>query len=554
MNKRFLTAMVLTFLCWSVYLRWFSPRRPPLIEPPVAEGAFEPEATSPLGTTPPATDAPKTERAAPVAGQGSVQDDQERTIEVVTPLYRAELSNRGGILKRFVLGEHRGKDGKPLEMVAQVASETLGVHPLNVTVDDPSQNESLRRALFKASTERLSLASGEVGILELVWSDGRGLSSVRRLEFTGGSYALKLHSTVSSSGGEIPQKVWIGPGLGDESLAGRYVQPDKGFIEAGSELKLLPASSVDASAGASVNVQVVGVSGHYFAGLLVATGKGYAASLRKDTLDVAGADGKKTKRDFITAAIEVPRGPADVTVFIGPKEEGVLRDLAPDLRLEALIEYGDWLRHIVRPLHQALQWTYAYVGNYGWAIVLLTVAINVLLSPLKHFSYISMRKMQALAPQVKRIQERYKKLKPTDPRRQEMNAEVLSLYREHKVSPFSGCLPMVLMIPFFFAFYRLLSVSIELRHAPFFGWVQDLSGPDPFYVLPILMGVSQIVIQKMTPQTTADPVQAKMMMIMPAVFVVFLVTAPSGLVLYWFVNNLISLGQQLLTNRLVSAS
>jgi YidC/Oxa1 family membrane protein insertase len=160
-----------------------------------------------------------------------------------------------------------------------------------------------------------------------------------------------------------------------------------------------------------------------------------------------------------------------------------------------------------------------------------------------------MRKMQKLAPQIQRIRDRYKKVKPTDPRYQQMNQEIMTLYKEHKVNPVSGCLPMLLMIPFFFAFYRLLMASIELRHAPFLLWIQDLSQFDPYFVLPILMGVSQIAIQRMTPQTTVDPVQAKIMQFMPIMFTFILAKAPAGLVLYWFSNNLVSMVQQVVTNR-----
>lgn len=209
------------------------------------------------------------------------------------------------------------------------------------------------------------------------------------------------------------------------------------------------------------------------------------------------------------------------------------------------------MRHLALPLRSALMWIHGFVGNYGWSIVLLTVLINVALIPLKHHSYVSMRKMQKLAPQIKKINERFKKLKPTDPKQQDKNREVMQLYKENNVSPMSGCLPMLLMIPFFFAFYRLLMVSIELRHAPFMLWIQDLSTFDPFFVLPIAMGVTQIAVQKMSPQTSADPVQQKIMMMMPIMFVFILAWAPAGLVLYWFVNNLVSIGQQTLTNRVL---
>jgi YidC/Oxa1 family membrane protein insertase len=240
---------------------------------------------------------------------------------------------------------------------------------------------------------------------------------------------------------------------------------------------------------------------------------------------------------------------ASLQAFVGPKEHDRLAQLAPGM--ERVIDYGDWMRVLALPLRSALLWINGFVGNYGWSIVLLTILINIALIPLKHHSYKSMRKMQKLAPQIKRINDRYKKLKPTDPKQQDKNREVMALYKENNVSPMSGCLPMLLMIPFFFAFYRLLMVSIELRHAPFMLWIQDLSTYDPYFVLPIAMGVTQLAVQKMTPQTSADPMQQKIMMMMPIMFVFILAWAPAGLVLYWFVNNLVSIGQQTLTNRIL---
>jgi len=195
-------------------------------------------------------------------------------------------------------------------------------------------------------------------------------------------------------------------------------------------------------------------------------------------------------------------------------------------------------------------WVYSWAGNYGWAIVLVTALINLLLAPLKHYSYVSIRRMQKISPQVKRIQAKYKSLKATDPKRREMNQEMVGLYREHNVSPVGGCLPMLLMIPFFFAFYRLLIASVELRHAPFALWVQDLSREDPFFILPILMGASQLVMQRMT-STGAEGIQAKIMLFMPLIFTLILAWAPSGLVLYWFANNILSMGQQYVTMRIM---
>ena len=193
----------------------------------------------------------------------------------------------------------------------------------------------------------------------------------------------------------------------------------------------------------------------------------------------------------------------------------------------------EWL---VVPLLGALKWMHGYVGNYGWSIILLTILINLVMFPLRHKSVVSMRKMQALQPQLKAIQDRYANLKVTDPARQKMNTEVMNLYREKGVNPASGCVPMLLTMPVLFAFYSLLSQAIELRGAPFGLWIHDLSQPDPYYVIPLLMGATMFWQQRMTP-TTADPTQQRMMMFMPIDVQRHLPRLPSGLAIYYFVSN-----------------
>jgi YidC/Oxa1 family membrane protein insertase len=220
-----------------------------------------------------------------------------------------------------------------------------------------------------------------------------------------------------------------------------------------------------------------------------------------------------------------------------------------DRDLVRSIDFGifAWL---VVPLLRALKWVNGFVGNYGWSIIVLTVLINLAMFPLRHKSVVSMRRMQDLQPEVKTIQERYAKLKMSDPARQKMNTELMSLYRERGVNPASGCVPMLLTLPVLFAFYSMLSVAIELRGAPFVGWIHDLSLYDPLYITPVLMGVTQFVQTKMTP-STMDPMQQKMMMLMPIIFMSMFLWAPSGLVLYWTTSNLWAIGQQVVTNRLI---
>ena len=180
------------------------------------------------------------------------------------------------------------------------------------------------------------------------------------------------------------------------------------------------------------------------------------------------------------------------------------------------------------PLLRSLKWVNGFVGNYGWSIIILTIIINLMMFPLRHKSVVSMRKMQEIQPEVKAIQDRYSKLKATDPAKQKMNQELMALYRERGVNPASGCVPMLLTMPVLLAFWALLSTAIELRGAPFFGWIHDLSAHDPLYITPVLMGVSQFWQQKMTPSAGMDPTQQKMMLIMPVIFTVMFLWLPAG--------------------------
>jgi YidC/Oxa1 family membrane protein insertase len=262
---------------------------------------------------------------------------------------------------------------------------------------------------------------------------------------------------------------------------------------------------------------------------------------------VTVAGDANTQRNFLSLAIRYEKGPRDAQFFVGPKELEGLR--AVDPQLVYAINFG-MFDFLVVPLLQSLKWVHEYVGNYGWAIIILTLLINLVLFPLRHKSLVSMRKMQSIQPQVKAIQDRYADLKVTDPARQKMNTEIMNLYREKGANPASGCVPMLLTMPVLFAFYSMLSQAIELRGADFGFWIHDLSIKDPYYVTPLLMGVTMFWQQWMAP-TTADPMQARMMMFMPVVFTVMFLGFPSGLAIYYLVTNLFQIGQQYFTNWLI---
>ncbi len=245
------------------------------------------------------------------------------------------------------------------------------------------------------------------------------------------------------------------------------------------------------------------------------------------------------------------KGPANVippgqpgvfnySLYLGPKDHTILK--AQNIGLENAIDFGDWLKWLAMPLLAALKFLYGYVHNYGIAIIILTILIKVIFWPLGNKSYKSMKEMQKLQPKMAALREKYKDDKT------KLSQESMALYKTHKVNPLGGCLPMVVQIPVFFGLYKCLLYAIELRHSPLFWWIQDLSAKDPYYITPIIMGATMFIQQKMTP-TGADPMQAKIMLFMPIIFTFMFLNFPSGLVIYWLFNNIISIGQQVYINR-----
>jgi len=296
-------------------------------------------------------------------------------------------------------------------------------------------------------------------------------------------------------------------------------------------------------------IEYAGVDDNYFMTAVLFPGS-IKISFRPVTIPPPPGS-KDPGRDLVAYSID-PNAPAPssppLKFFAGPKDFDVLASI--DRNLVRAIDFG-YFAVLVVPLLRSLKWINGFVGNYGWSIILLTIIINAIMFPLRHKSVVSMRKMQEIQPEVKAIQDRYAKLKTTDPAKQNMNKELMALYRERGVNPASGCVPMLLTMPVLFAFYSLLTTAIELRGAPFVGWIHDLSSHDPLYITPVAMGLSQLWQQRITPASGVDPAQQKMMMFMPVLFTGMFLWAPSGIALYWLMSNLWGIGQQYLTNYLI---
>jgi YidC/Oxa1 family membrane protein insertase len=418
--------------------------------------------------------------------------------------------------------------------------------------DNEALSSRLNEALFQPSARRTAVKPAQEATLTFEYEDEAGLHATKTfaIQKDRQPYLLGFDAVVTDNAKPVSLIVHGGVGVGDLTrgggggfLFGLYTQAAQGIFYKDEEVTRLPPGSIRTDAAHAGTFRYVGMDDHYFLGVLLPGNQSVRADYR-----VVPIPGSEEGRELVSYTVRFDTKPSEVRAFLGPKDFDMLA--ATDRELVRTINFG-FFAFLAVPLLHALQWVHGYVGNYGWAIVILTVIINVLIFPLRHKSVVSMRKLQALQPQVKAIQERYKQLKVTDPARQKMNTELMNLYREKGVNPASGCVPMVFTFPILFAFYALLSQAIELRGAPFMLWIKDLSVHDPYYVTPLLMGATMILQQRMTPTTGMDPVQQKMMTMMPVMFTVFFLWVPSGLVVYWLLSNVWTIGQQFLTNKLI---
>ena len=434
-------------------------------------------------------------------------------------LLSATVSSEGGVLKSYQLKTNYVTSGQPLELINSVSATSVG-WPLAITTGDPRVDALLSRGIYvvKRDGDKLSLEFATEGY------------HVRKtMEFDPDNYQFTLTTALEKSGEPVPHQVVWQAGFGDQSVPD---EPKKKNAVYDADAKFARVGLSGIKAPQDVTTALIGAEDQYFMTMLLLP---KPAPVKIAESDFTAADGTTSRALRLT----VP-GAEPVRVYVGPKEAERLRKADP--RLEAILDYG-WFGFISKPvILPVLNWIYKYVRNYGWAIVLITILVNFVLFPLRLKSQISMQKMQKIQPQVNTLQDKYKKLKSTDPRRAEIQAEIMKLYQEHG-SPIGGCLPLLLQMPVMLAFYNMLSVSIELRHAPWILWIHDLSVPDPYYIIPILMAVAMVIGQKMTP-TSVDPAQAKMMLIMPVMMTVFFLWVQSGLTLYWLTSNLVGIGQQ----------
>ena len=544
MEKRVLLAVVLSFGVLYAFQAMF-----PQPEPP-KPGAAAPSAVS-APQSPAAEANPQTPASAPAqlepAAAPLVADASERDIVVESEAVHATFTTRAGALKSWRLKNYLDRNGQPLELVPQdVPAGTP--RPFTLAVDDAAVSATLAQGLFRPSAPSVAVGT-TASTLTFEYSDASGLSATKQFTFDPASpYVVSVSASVTRGGAPLVPTIQWGPALGtarDADSAGYYNQPPRAILHQGGEERY-DAAKLAEIANVQGAYEFAGVDDHYF--MVAAVGLKEPINLQYEALQLPlRPNTAKPPPPYVSWSARFNGPPSNVRFFAGPKDYDVLRGIGPELT--RAIDFG-MFAFLVAPLLRSLKWINTYIGNYGWSIVALTVLINLVMFPLRHKSVVSMRKMQEIQPEIKAIQDRYAKLKITDPARQKMNTEMMALYKERGVNPASGCVPMLLTLPVLFAFYAMLSVAIELRGAPFFGWIKDLSLHDPLYITPVLMGLTQFVQTKMTP-STADPTQQRIMLLMPLMFMGMFLWAPSGLVIYWTISNIWAIGQQAITTRLI---
>ena len=462
---------------------------------------------------------------APAASVNSVFKKVDRSGEtdvvINTPLYTATLSTIGGGVKSWKLKKYKQEiksDSKNIEMVS---SAEKGLYPFQVF------DSNGKPVIFNTSSENMELGVGDKKTLTLKGESKEGLKWEETLTFYGDNYEVDIDLGIKNAketdySGTISLNLFKSL---KNAKKGRYVH--LGPVSYSGK-KVLREKTDKLILKSYKDVKWTGLEDKYFIFALIPS--------QDKEIKVGKTSNELVYSNLLYPVTLAPSGFKKIKLkaYAGPKEVDILEDFG--VHLEDTLNFGIF-SVIANPLLFVLKFLYRFVGNYGIAIIILTIIIKIIFYPLTFKSLQSMKHMQKMQPQIATLKEKYKDNK------EKMNKELMELYKRSKVNPLGGCLPMALQIPVFIALYNVLLLSIELRHAPFFLWINDLSAKDPYYITPIIMGASMLIQQKMSP-SAMDPQQAKMMLIMPVVFTFMFLNFPSGLVIYWLVNNILSIAQQ----------
>ena len=574
-ERRLLVVIVITF----VVLLVSQPLLKKYMPPPPAQPQDQPAQARPATAPPSATPGAKAAPLPPATVTKQASAETETVVE--NDLYKITFTNRGAQVKSWILKkfDNDAQNGL-LELVNNAAAQKFG-YPLSLWTYDETLRNRLTSALYVASNEGNLTAPATI-TFEYADQD----LVVRKTFSFDHTYVLNVETSVLYNGAEIFAAPAWPAGFGDQggslpvpARPGKYnaaaygaagidyhndaSTERSGYIFFPNYVTRLPVKAISGGNTIKGPFEWAGAGDQYFTAIFIPDDpKTVAMVTLRNAMDIpqtpglnpVGAGSKDTANvDVLGAAVGSLQGPTTERMYVGPKELAVLdavpvpaiKNDSPDLR--GIVNFG-WWGILSRPLFLWLKWTYNHiVHNWGWAIVIQTLIITIALLPLRITQMKSMLKMQRIQPQIKNIQEKYKKYSLRDPRKAAMNEEISALYKKEGVNPAGGCLPMLIQFPFLIAYYRMLGVALELRHAHWL-WITDLSASD--WVLPFLMVVSMIVVQRMTPQAGMDPAQQKMLtLMMPLMMGFIFFKLAAGLNLYYTESNLISIAQQAVMNR-----
>lgn len=512
---------------------------------PVATVAKSTAADVPNSASATATDIPVGATALPA--QVTTPAINQRFVEVTTDVYRLWIDPKGGDVVRAELLQHdlnKNQDDKPFIMLENDAHRVYMAQSGLIGANGPDANLN-GRPVYEVEKQQYRLMAGQQELtVPFIYQAPNGVEIIKSFSFKAGQYPIGVNYRIVNRGTQPWQGQMYGQIKRDNSddpsksnqgifqlgtyLGGAWGTPDEHYN------KLKFSNFQEEALNQQAKGGWVGVVQHYFVTAWIPDAK-YNAVLESRKVGTDNVIGFRSPQINIPAGKQMEIG---ATLYTGPKVQSELKDLAAGLN--QTVDYG-WLWPIAQVLFIGLKFFHSIVGNWGWAIILLTCAVKLVLFPLSAKSYRSMAKMRVIAPEMQRLKEEHGE------DRMKFSQEMMALYKKEQVNPLSGCLPLLLQMPIFLALYWVLMESVELRHAPWLGWIQDLSAMDPLFILPLIMGVTMYVQQMLNPQPT-DPMQAKVFKLMPVMFTVFLLFFPSGLVLYWIVNNLLTILQQWLVN------
>ncbi len=529
-SYRLITGAVFAITVFMLFDAWMRERAPSTPAPqaqqsvPVAQQPPTASVPEAAGTSRPAL---PVEAKAETAGQ---------RIVVRTDTLAVEIDTNGGYLRHVELLQHRAREHADQNFVLLDAA---GQHTYVAQSGIATPGLPNHNTLFTAEKTQYALSPAEDEVKVVLHAAGEAGTLQKTFTFKRASYVIDVDLAVTNTGSAPLEAHAYFQLVRDQAPPDgtSKVMPTYNGVEIYTdEQKLTKVTFEDAAEGnakyptQSTNGWVAIVQ-HYFLSAWIPAG-----GVEREFFV------RKLENGLIAAGVIVPMGSIEpagtksyaVPLYVGPQEQDLLKDLAPGLELA--VDYG-WLRVVAVPLFWVLSKIHDYVGNWGVAIIILTVLIKLAFYPLSAASYKSMARMKVVAPKLQKLKERY------GDDRQKLHQAMIELYKTEKINPLGGCLPILVQIPVFIALYWVLLLSVELRHAPFYLWIKDLSTPDPYYILPVLMGATMFIQTWLNP-TPPDPMQARLMKIMPVAFSIFFFFFPAGLVLYWLVNNVLSIAQQ----------